>query len=133
MIKELTKENIDIIDNSFLNKEEVQNDFTNNPFAKYLLLIEDNEIIGFLYFSDIYERVEINQIEVLEIHRNCGFGTKLLEFLTKTVDKDITLEVKIDNYPAISFYEKFNFENKENRKGYYQGIDGILMERKKDS
>ena len=33
---------------------------------------EDNEIIGYIYYSDIYERVEINQIEINFIHRNCG-------------------------------------------------------------
>ena len=45
------------------------------------------------------------------------------------MDKSITLEVKIDNFPAIHLYEKYGFEKKAIRKGYYNGIDGILMER----
>ena len=44
--------------------------------------------------------------------------------------KDISLEVRENNIPAISLYEKNGFEKKAIRKGYYKGIDGILMERK---
>ena len=89
----------------------------------------DNKAVGYLYYSDIYDRCEINQIEVEKIHRNCGIATKLIKKLTETVDKSITLEVRVDNYPAISLYKKFNFVEKAIRKGYYKGIDGILMER----
>ena len=80
-------------------------------------------------FSDIYDRAEINQIEVETSHRNCGKASKLLKRAIELVDKSITLEVKIDNFPAIHLYEKFGFERKAIRKGYYNGIDGILMER----
>ena len=131
MIKELNKENISIIDNSFLNKDEIIHELENNPFSKYLIYIENDEIIGYLYYSDIYDRIEINQIEINFIHRNCGKGTKLLEFLIKTVDKNITLEVNKENIPAIKLYKKFDFIEVAIRPGYYNGVDGILMERKK--
>ena len=52
-------------------------------------------------------------------------------FFTDSVDKSITLEVREDNLYAIKLYEKFGFIKKAIRKGYYQGIDGILMEREK--
>jgi ribosomal protein S18 acetylase RimI-like enzyme len=45
------------------------------------------------------------------------------------VDKNITLEVKEDNTPALKLYKKFDFEEKAVRKGYYNGVDGLLMER----
>ena len=132
MIYELT--NLNELDNSFISKEYISKELENNPFGKVLLLKEDNEIIGYLYYSDIYERVEINQFEINSIHRNCGKGDQLLKYLINTVKKDITLEVKEDNTPAIHIYEKNGFEKKAIRKGYYNGIDGILMERKyKDS
>lgn len=132
MIKELKKEEIDIIDNSFINKDYILNEFDNNPFIKVLLLIEDNKVIGYLYYSDIYDRAEINQIEIDSFHRNCGNGKKLMEYMINHVDKDITLEVKNDNDPAIKLYKRYGFKEVATRKGYYQGIDGILMERKKD-
>ncbi len=133
MIQELKIDNIEKIDNSFLNKEYIKNELNNNPYAKILLLIENNEIIGYLYYSDIYERAEINQIEINNAYRNLGFGTKIMKFFTETVDKNITLEVNKENIPAIKLYKKFHFEEKAIRKGYYNGIDGLLMERKKDS
>ena len=132
MIKELKKEEIDIIDNSFIDKDYLLNEFDNNPFIKVLLLIEDNKVIGYLYYSDIYDRGEINQIEIDSFHRNCGNGKKLMEYMINHVDKDITLEVKNDNDPAIKLYKKYGFKEVATRKGYYQGTDGILMERKKD-
>lgn len=133
MIKELKKEEIDIIDNSFIDKDYLLNEFDNNPFIKVLLLFEDNKVIGYLYYSDIYDRAEINQIEIDSFHRNCGNGKKLMEYMINHVDKDITLEVKNDNDPAIKLYKKNGFKEVATRKGYYQGTDGILMERKKTS
>ena len=131
MFIEITKNNINEFNNSFINKEEVLNDLENNPFGKYLIYKEKDEVIAYIYYSDIYERAEINQIEVNFIHRNCGKGSKILEEFIKTVDKDITLEVNKENIPAIKLYKKYGFIEKAIRKGYYNGTDGILMERKK--
>lgn len=129
MIKELTKDNINIINNSFIDKENVLKELSNNPFSKYLIYLEKTQVIGYLYYSDIYDRVEINQIEINSIHRNCGYGSKLLEYLINSVNKNITLEVNKKNKYAIKLYKKYNFKEVAIRKGYYNGIDGILMER----
>lgn len=131
MIVELTMENLSLFDFSFISKAEIEKELIHNPFARIIVYIEDNQVIGYLYYSDIYERAEINQIEVDSFHRNCGIGTKLMKFFTDSVDKSITLEVREDNLYAIKLYEKFGFIKKAIRKGYYQGIDGILMEREK--
>lgn len=124
--------NIKEIENSFINVDDVINELTNNPFAKYLILKEQNKIIGYLYYSEIYDRIEINQFEIEKNHRNCGKGTKLLKKLTTSVDKNITLEVREDNIEALTLYKKFEFKQIAIRKGYYNGIDAILMERKND-
>ena len=129
MIIELTKEKISEIENTFINTSEVLNEFENNPFAKYLIYKEEGQVIGYLYYSDIYERAEINQFEIEISHRNCGKGKKLLKRMIDIVDKNISLEVKQDNLLAIHLYKSVGFVEKAIRKGYYQGIDGILMER----
>ena len=127
MFKTITKDNItDLEYDDFLEEQGVKERLNKNPFGKYLVYI-DKEILGYIYYSDIYERVEINNFIVKEIHRNCGIGNKLLKFLTDTVDKTISLEVKIDNYNAIHLYEKYGFKKQAIRKNYYDGIDGILM------
>jgi len=131
MIIEINLENIDIIENSFISTTYLKNEFAVNPFAKVLILKESEETIGYIYYSDIYERVEINQMEISSFHRNCGKGGFLLKEMIKLVDKNITLEVSKNNLPAIRLYKKNGFKEKAIRRGYYQGTDGILMERKK--
>ena len=131
MISELI--NINEVDNSFINKEYLENELKNNPYAKVLLLKEDNKVIGYIYYSDIYERVEINQFEIDESYRNKGNGNLLLQEMINKVNKDITLEVREDNTYAIKVYEKNGFIKTATRKGYYNGVDGILMERKDSS
>ena len=113
--------------------EELYKDLDNNPFGNYLLFIEDNEIIGYLYYSDIYDRIEINQIEVKNIHRKSGKATMLMHKLIDNTNKSITLEVNKNNIPALNLYKKFDFNEVAIRRGYYNGVDGILMERKKDN
>ena len=125
----LTKGNLSLLKDSFLLKETVEQEWHNNPFGIYLIVVDQNEVDGYLYYSRIYERVEINQFEVRKDKRKRGIGTKLLETLIKKEPTTITLEVRENNQEAISLYQKFNFEKKAIRKGYYQGIDGLLMER----
>ena len=116
-------------DNSFIDLKDLEKELNQNPFGKILVYKKNNKIIAYLYYSEIYERVEINNIEVEEKYRNMGIGTELLKRLIETVQKCISLEVRINNYNAIKLYKKFNFQEKAIRKGYYQGIDGILMVR----
>lgn len=130
MIIEITKNNIEELENTFFDKEELISEFDNNPFAKVLALKEENVIIGYIYYSDIYDRLEINQFEINKEYRNQGKGKYLIQYLIDKEKKDITLEVKQDNYSAIKVYKAKGFIQKAVRKGYYNGIDGLLMERK---
>ncbi len=130
MVFELTEKNLSKIDNSFLKKDIVLENLRHNPFGRYMVLQEKEEIIGYIYYSDIYERAEINQIEIVENYRHQQKGTKLLQSFLQFLKKDVTLEVRIDNIPAIKLYEKCGFKKIAIRQNYYNGIDGILMERK---
>lgn len=118
------------LNESLLPKEKVDFELKNNPFGKYLLYIENNKLTGYIYYSDIYERIEINYFEIEVNNRNCGKGKEMLKKLIKIVNKDITLEVNIENIAAIKVYQECGFVKKSIRKGYYNGVDGILMERK---
>lgn len=129
MITIINKNNMNFPNDNFLTKEEVSTELENNPYGNYLILIEEDKITGYIYYSDIYERAEINQFEVKTTHRNCGKGNELLKHLIEKLQKNITLEVKQTNVSAIHLYEKNGFKKVAIRKGYYNGIDGILMER----
>lgn len=105
---------------------------TLNPFNKILVYIEDNNILGFIDYSKMYENMEINYIYVIEQYRNKGIASKLLEYIINNNDfLNITLEVNINNINAIKLYEKYNFKTVSIRKGYYNGVDAYLMERRK--
>ena len=131
MIKELSKLDNELIldlENSF----NIKNDFGANPFSHYLIFINDDKIFGYLNYYLMYDRIEIANFSVLERYQNNHIGTKLLTSLIDTYYgkvKNITLEVKKDNSKAIYLYKKIGFIEKSIRKGYYNGIDGILMER----
>lgn len=129
MLIELSAEKLLKEKASFIDLNELSKEIGKNPFGKVLVYKENDEIIAYLYYSEIYERIEINNIEVKSDSRNKGIGTKLLKKLTETVEKSISLEVRENNYSAIRLYKKFNFSERAIRKGYYQGIDGILMVR----
>ena len=45
--------------------------------------------------------------------------------------KDITLEVNINNIPAINLYKKYNFEEVGIRKKYYNNVEDALIMTKK--
>lgn len=100
--------------------------FDTNPYASFLIYIDDRMVVGYLYYSDIYDRIEINQITVLDIYKRQGYGSELMKRLIDK-NKNISLEVKCDNIPAIALYEKFGFKKVAVRSGYYDGTDGNLM------
>jgi len=120
---------------SFFSKNnKVISDMEKNSFSRYFIYCEESNIIGFVNYYDLYDRFEIAHIEVLEKYRNKKIGSKLVEYLInlgyeKSIE-NITLEVNVNNSFAIKLYKKYNFETVAIRKKYYNGIDGLLMERK---
>lgn len=140
MIKELNENDKEIIEKvelafpSFFSKNKILDDFKQNAFTKYFIYMEKSNIIGIVNYYDLYDRFEISYIEVLEEYRNKKIGSLLIEKLidigSKKNIKNITLEVNIKNEYAIKLYNKYGFVIVANRKGYYDGVDGYLMERK---
>ena len=104
-----------------------------NPFARRLEYVMNNEVIGYLEYSLIYDRIEIDNFSVLEEYRNQGIGTKLMSYLVSLAISlrvvNVTLEVRVSNNIAINLYKKFGFREVALRKNYYGDEDGILMEK----
>lgn len=105
-----------------------------NPFVKYIEYLEDDEVVGTLKYSLIYDRIEIDSIEVKPTHRNRQIGTKLMgRLIAISIEErvvNITLEVRTSNEVAIHLYKKFGFREVALRKYYYGDEDAILMEKK---
>ncbi|MGM9882224.1 MAG: ribosomal protein S18-alanine N-acetyltransferase [Bacilli bacterium] len=108
-------------------KEEV------SPFSKTIEYIENSNVIGYLKYSLIYDRIEIDNIYVEEKYRMQGIGNKLMSYLiSKAIENrvvNITLEVRISNEIARNLYKKFGFREVAIRKYYYGDEDAILMEK----
>lgn len=105
-----------------------------NPYKKQIECIIDDEKRGYLEYSTIYDRMEIDNIFVLEEYRSQGIGTKLMSYLVSIAIEmkmvNITLEVRRSNLVAINLYKKFGFREVALRKGYYEDFeDAILMEK----
>lgn len=104
----------------------------NNVFTKYIAYYIDNKIAGYLVYENLYDRVEIDYIYVVNEYRNKKIGSFMMEYLINLCKKEklynITLEVSINNIYAIKLYEKYGFKTITIRKGYYKGIDALLME-----
>jgi ribosomal-protein-alanine N-acetyltransferase len=106
----------------------------NNPCSKKIEYVMENVVVGYLEYSLIYDRMEIDNFYVNEEYRNLGIGTKLLTYLENVAINykvvNITLEVRVSNNIAINLYKKFGFSEVALRKYYYGDEDGILMEKK---
>lgn len=105
--------------------------FDLNLYSKCKVLEIDDNVVGFITYSIIYERCEIIDIIVDDSFRSMGYGCKLLnEVINEAILKkcsNITLEVNVNNYSAISFYKKNNFNIVTTRKNYYKNEDAYLM------
>ena len=101
MIRELN--DINLI-NGFLNEFNQKIGSLNDPFKKYVGFEINNKIVGFLNYSLIYERIEIDYIYTKPEFRNRSVASKLLDYLISLGIKckciNITLEVKETNIEA---------------------------------
>lgn len=119
MIRRIIENEIEYI-NTLSEYKITINDFSN------IYIFENNVTKGFIDFSTIYDRIELNYIFVKEEYRNKNIGQKLLNIMLEH-NMSITLEVSVLNENAINFYKKNNFKTISIRKNYYKGVDALLM------
>ena len=107
---------------------------TLNPFNKVIGYYINDILVGFLDYSVMYEKIEINYIFVINEYRRKSIAYNLIKYVVDNYDfENITLEVNVNNVSAINLYKKLGFKIIGIRKKYYDGIDGYLMEVKNDN
>ena len=126
MIKKLTSDDVDYIEQIFnLEKEIFKNSAFNKSYMETLIkgdnsfiytYIIDNKVCGYLMVLDSIDIYEILAIATIEKYRNKGIAQELLD---KIKTKDIFLEVRESNQVAINFYKKNKFKEISVRKNYY--------------
>lgn len=106
---------------------------TINSFNKVIGYYLENKLVGYLDYSVIYEKIEINYIFVINEYRRKYIAYNLIKYVIDNYEfENITLEVNVNNIGAINLYKKLGFKIINIRKNYYDGIDGYLMEVKHD-
>lgn len=116
---EYLKENIKEFDVEYLKKE--------NPFLKNYVYLENNQPIGLISYTLIYDRIELEYIWTSFEYRKKGIASKLMDKMFEEKVNNITLEVRTTNKQAIKLYEKYNFKIASTRKNYYGNEDAYLM------
>ncbi len=101
--------------------------------AFYLLVLEDERIIGYAGTWIILDEAQITNVAIAPEYRGQGIGSQLMKELICQVKARgataMTLEVRPSNAPAIALYTSFGFRDTGRRPGYYQdnGEDAIIM------
>ena len=92
---------------------------------------DESQLVGFLVWQETDFEAEVLQIAVLPSYQGQKIATALFDFLP--ADKEIFLEVRESNKPALLFYKKEKFEKIVRRKAYYHAPveDAIVMKREK--
>ena len=89
-----------------------EKEFSTNPYLKIITYVEKDKIIGFLLYSLIYDRIEIEQFEVINKERRKGIGDKLLKYLIEKYQdisiKNIKFLIKIGDCIIIILVSIFN-------------------------
>ena len=108
--------------------EQIQADLSQDQ-TWYALAYDGTEVIGFLAVQENLFEAEVLQIAVLPSYQGQKIATALFDFLP--ADKEIFLEVRESNRPALLFYKKEKFEEIARRKAYYHAPieDAIVMKR----
>ena len=90
---------------------------------------DESQLVGFLVWQETDFEAEVLQIAVLPSYQGQKIATALFDFLP--ANKEIFLEVRESNKPALLFYKKEKFEEIARRKAYYHAPveDAIVMKR----
>ena len=103
-----------------------------NSFSKLLLIINEDELIGYIDYWIIFDQATINKICIKDEYRRRGLAQQLLDICFKEVKENecmvITLEVRTSNEKAIKLYQKNGFDIVLTKPQYYSdGEDAYYM------
>ena len=89
----------------------------------YMVICEENHIVGYAGAWLVYDEGQITNIAILPSARGKGYGSKLTKQLINECFSrgmhEIFLEVRISNLAALAMYRNLGFSVKGIRKEYY--------------
>ncbi len=105
------------------------------PHRHYIAVVEaDRRIVGYAgLLSPVGGEGDIQTIAVRHDRRGLGLGRRLMNALiaeaVRRRNREVFLEVRKDNPPAIALYTDLGFQTIAERPGYYQpdNVDALVM------
>jgi ribosomal-protein-alanine N-acetyltransferase len=114
-------------------RDSFEAEVSRNDFARYVVAVSDDQVIGYAGVWIIAGEGQITNIAVHPDSRGVGAACKMLEALidiciAESV-RDMTLEVRVSNTPAINLYKKYGFAEEGIRKQFYEDNkeDALIM------
>ena len=83
MIEKYSSYPQNLVDTFLKENNIVEKQFQENPYLKLYLYKKDGNIVGYLLYSEIYERVEIEQIRVKKEYQGQKIASFMMEELLK--------------------------------------------------
>ncbi|WP_144555471.1 ribosomal protein S18-alanine N-acetyltransferase [Bacillus sp. X1(2014)] len=114
-------------------REAFYNELHNNRFAVYIVLEENNKILGYCGAWIVIDEAHVTNVAILPEFRGRKLGEAILRKMMSVARemgaKSMTLEVRVSNHVAQSLYRKLGFQNGGIRKNYYSDNqeDGLVM------
>lgn len=105
-----------------------------NDTVSFKVILEDNEVAGYCLYSIVASECEILNVVVSKKHRRKSFAKKMLQYVEiKAKEKDVKnifLEVREKNSPAINLYLSQGFQYNGQRLKYYGDENAQLLRKK---
>ena len=104
------------------------------PTRHYVVAIDGEDVIGYAGVFVLPPSSDVQTIAVSAQRQGGGVGAQLLDSLVTYAmnegARELMLEVRSDNEPAIAMYSRRGFERISRRRGYYpDGGDADIMRR----
>ena len=95
----------------------------------------ENRIVGYVSLRYVGTEGDVNTIAVDASVQHQGLGTQMMNWLEQTAFergvRELFLEVRSDNIPAVAMYLARDFERIDLRRDYYEkGVDAYVMRKK---
>ncbi|UNC91445.1 ribosomal protein S18-alanine N-acetyltransferase [Candidatus Contubernalis alkaliaceticus] len=107
------------------------NELKDNEYADYLVLKNENKVLGYGGMWNFYQYCHITNLAVAPVFRQKGYGCMLLGALLNRAGvrgaRRVSLEVRATNGSALRLYEKMGFREAGIKKGYYGDEDAVFM------
>jgi ribosomal-protein-alanine N-acetyltransferase len=114
-------------------REAFYNEINNNKFAVYIVIEDNNEIVGYCGAWIVIDEAHVTNVAILPEYRGKKLGEalmrKIMSIAREMGAKTMTLEARVSNHVALSLYRKLGFQNGGIRKNYYSDNheDALVM------